>query len=57
MALYAIGDFYLSFSVDKSMDVFGGTWKGHEKKIEKNCRKMICRRIRRSARVVPAVCG
>ena len=41
MALYAIGDFHLSFSVDKSMDVFGGTWKGHEKKIEKNCRKRI----------------
>lgn len=41
MALYAMGDFHLSFSVDKSMDVFGGTWKGHEKKIEKNCRKQI----------------
>lgn len=41
MALYAIGDFHLSFSVDKPMEIFGSVWKNHEKKIEKHCRKMI----------------
>lgn len=41
MALYAMGDFHLSFSVDKPMDVFGRVWKNHEKKIEKYCRKRI----------------
>ena len=39
MSLYAIGDFHLSFSVDKPMDVFGREWKKHEKKIEKASRK------------------
>lgn len=29
MALYAIGDLHLSFSVDKPMDIFGERWKGH----------------------------
>ena len=41
MALYAMGDFHLSFSVDKPMDIFGQEWKDHEKKIEKYCRKRI----------------
>ena len=41
MALYALGDFHLSFSVDKPMDIFGSEWKNHEKKIEKYCRKLI----------------
>lgn len=41
MALYAMGDFHLSFSVDKQMDVFGREWKDHVKKIEKYCRKRI----------------
>lgn len=41
MALYAIGDFHLSFSVDKPMEVFGSVWKNHEKKIEKQCKKRI----------------
>lgn len=41
MALYALGDFHLSFSVDKPMEVFGREWKNHEKKIEKNCRKLL----------------
>ena len=41
MALYAMGDFHLSFSVDKPMDIFGQEWKDHEKKIEKYCRKKI----------------
>ena len=35
MALYAIGDFHLSFMVNKPMDVFGSEWKNHVKKIEK----------------------
>ncbi len=37
MALYAIGDFHLSFQTDKSMDKFGKVWKNHEEKIKKNC--------------------
>lgn len=41
MALFAMGDFHLSFSVDKSMEVFDSVWKNHAKKIEKNCRKRI----------------
>lgn len=41
MALYAIGDLHLSFSVDKPMDVFGSEWKHHDKKIEKYWRKRI----------------
>ncbi len=35
MALYAIGDFHLSFSVDKPMDVFGDEWKNHAEKLKK----------------------
>ena len=42
MALYAIGDLHLSFTVDKPMDVFGREWKNHVVKIEKNWRKRIC---------------
>lgn len=41
MALWAIGDFHLSFAVDKPMDRFGGIWKNHEKKIQKNFRKYV----------------
>lgn len=41
MSLYAMGDFHLSFQADKSMDVFGRVWRGHEKKIEKYCHSMI----------------
>ncbi len=41
MALYAMGDFHLSFQVDKPMEVFGPEWKDHAKKIEKNCRKKL----------------
>lgn len=32
MALYAMGDFHLSFMAGKSMDVFGSVWKNHVKK-------------------------
>ena len=41
MALYALGDMHLSFSVDKPMDIFDPVWKDHEKKIEKYWRKKI----------------
>ncbi len=41
MSLYALGDLHLSFSVDKSMEVFDFIWKNHEKKIEKNWRRLI----------------
>ncbi len=41
MALYAMGDFHLSFQAEKPMDVFGETWKNHSKKIEKNCKKVL----------------
>ena len=33
MALYVMGDFHLSLSTDKPMDVFGEIWREHEKKI------------------------
>ena len=35
MGLYAIGDFHLSFTVNKPMDVFDKRWKNHVVKIEK----------------------
>ena len=35
MALYAIGDLHLSFSVNKPMDVFGGRWNAYVEKLEK----------------------
>lgn len=41
MALYALGDLHLAFQSDKTMDVFGKVWRNHEKKIEKNCSKML----------------
>ena len=34
MALYAIGDLHLSFSVDKPMDIFGGRWHGYVEKLK-----------------------
>ena len=41
MALYALGDLHLSFQTDKSMDVFGGVWRHHEKKIEKQVNRLV----------------
>ena len=41
MALYAMGDLHLSFSNDKSMEIFGSAWKGYVRKIEKYCNKYI----------------
>ncbi len=36
MALYAIGDLHLSFSVDKPMDIFGEAWVRHEQQIKES---------------------
>ena len=41
MALYALGDLHLSAKADKPMDVFGKVWRNHERRIEKNCNKLI----------------
>ncbi len=41
MALYAMGDFHLSFQADKSMNKFGRVWRKHEEKIQKYCNKFI----------------
>ena len=41
MALYAMGDFHLSFTVNKPMDVFGSEWKNHVRKIEKYWKKYV----------------
>lgn len=41
MALFAIGDLHLGFGVNKTMDKFGGEWKNHVQKIEKNWREQI----------------
>ncbi|MCD8368999.1 MAG: metallophosphoesterase [Clostridiales bacterium] len=41
MALYAIGDFHLSFQTDKAMDRFGTVWRKHEEKIQKNCNQLL----------------
>lgn len=41
MALYAMGDMHLAFSVNKPMDRFGKVWRKHEEKIKKNCSRMI----------------
>ncbi len=36
MALYAIGDFHLSLSGSKPMDVFGDIWKEHAEKLKRS---------------------
>ena len=41
MSLYAIGDFHLSFTVNKPMDVFDKRWKNHVVKIEKYWKKRV----------------
>ena len=41
MALYAMGDFHLSFAVNKPMDVFGREWKNHVRKMEKYGKKYV----------------
>ena len=44
MSLYAIGDFHLSFTVNKPMDVFDKRWKNHVVKIEKYWKKKVTER-------------
>ena len=41
MSLYAIGDFHLSFTVNKPMDVFDKRWKNHVAKIEKHWKRKV----------------
>lgn len=41
MALYALGDLHLSFQAEKPMDMFGKVWRNHEKKIERNCNRLV----------------
>ena len=41
MALYAIGDFHLSFTVNKPMEVFGPEWKNHVERIRENWLKVV----------------
>ena len=36
-----MGDFHLSFAVNKPMDVFGREWKNHVRKIEKYWKKYV----------------
>ena len=36
MSIYTIGDLHLSFSQNKSMNIFGDNWNGHADKIRKN---------------------
>lgn len=36
MALYAMGDFHLSLSKEKPMDIFGDIWHNHTEKIRNN---------------------
>ena len=41
MALYAIGDFHLSFTLNKPMEVFGPEWKNHVERIRENWLKVV----------------
>ncbi|MDO4552913.1 MAG: metallophosphoesterase [Bacillota bacterium] len=41
MSIFAIGDLHLSLSSDKPMDVYGGQWVGHVKKIEESWRRSV----------------
>lgn len=41
MSIYAIADLHLSFSADKSMDIFGGQWTNHVERLEENWRRVI----------------
>ena len=41
MALYAMGDFHLSFRANKPMDIFGDEWKDHVDRIKTNCLRRI----------------
>ncbi len=39
--IYALSDTHLSFTTDKPMDIFGGRWENHPKKIEENWRAKV----------------
>ncbi len=41
MALFTLSDLHLSFTADKPMDVFGGSWVGFEKKIQEYWEYMV----------------
>lgn len=41
MAIYAISDLHLSYSVNKPMDIFGAHWENYEEKIKKNWEEKI----------------
>lgn len=41
MSIYAIADLHLSFSAEKSMDIFGGQWVNHTERIEENWRTIV----------------
>jgi len=41
MNIYAISDLHLSATADKPMDVFGGNWEGHFKKIKSDWRAVV----------------
>ena len=50
MALYAIGDTHLSLSVDKPMDIFGGSWSGYVEKLREGFEEV-------SAEYTVVLCG
>lgn len=41
MSVFAISDLHLSFSTDKSMDVFGGKWKNYTDRMLKNWNSVV----------------
>ena len=41
MSIYAIGDLHLSLTTDKPMEIFGGEWVGHTKKIKEKWERMV----------------
>ena len=45
MSLYAIGDFHLSFTVNKPMDVFDKRWKNHVVKMLHGCWTFLHRKM------------
>ncbi len=41
MAVFAISDLHLAYSVDKPMDIFGGRWEGYMDKLKKNWLELV----------------
>jgi len=50
MALYVIGDLHLSFASDKPMDVFGGKWADHPRRLKDSFARL-------TAEDVTVLCG